>query len=98
MSFSSAAGVANKTLENFPGHWAGVINLSGAPPPEEQILKQKLKIFLFVGDKDTAMETQLVKKFELWATGNNVRVTVVHDAATFHDIEDTDVDFRILLG
>jgi dipeptidyl aminopeptidase/acylaminoacyl peptidase len=97
MSFSQAGYVVNRTIVDFPGRWAGVINLSGEPPPLDEIERQGIRVFLFVGDRDAMNETQAVSNFEKAAKSNGVPITAMHDKQTQHDIDDSDVDRQLLL-
>jgi len=98
MTYSEAAIVANEVIEHYPGQWAGVINIAGVPPPREQVQTQRMRVFLFVGDQDTAEIKSDVMFFESWAAANNVKAHVLHSDKTRHIITSTEVDKKLLLA
>jgi len=97
MTYSEAASVANQVIQNFPGRWAGVINIAGTPPPRDQVKEQGMRVFLFVGGQDSADLRQNLMFFESWAAENGVTVHVMRPDGTRHIITRTEVDRNIML-
>jgi predicted esterase len=98
MAHSGGTSVISRTVKDFPGQWAGAIVFSGDLPSREEIQKQRLRVFAFVGDLDFASTKNEVNRLQRWAEINHIPFTAFHAPHTHHVVTDTDIDRQSYLA
>lgn len=96
MSFSGGMHIVNDAVAHYPRRWAGVVDMSGPPPPMDKSLLMNTKVFLFRGKDDSIQEEDSFRNFTTWAARKRINVETLYPEHVGHSITDTAIEEQLL--